>query len=214
MDKVLKLISKLYKELTKDWSVELKKINIYEDVNEIYSKHDTYHANCILSFIVFAYHRESQWLELHKDRLENKTKIMRTIVGDWAMSDEAFSETVKGNNSASNTVITWLLDYQKDWRWKQIELDFSYHAQIRDMTKNIKPEEDAKDALNKGKCIEEALKRRRQGEALLKEIQQEYMILDTIAKQENKPEPTKDIKGIMSWEDRIRDKNKNKEQKN
>jgi hypothetical protein len=206
MDKVLKLISKLSKDLNKDWSEDLKRINIYQDVDVLYSTYDMHHANCILAFIIFSFHSESERLELHKDRLENKTKIMCSLVGDWAMTIKEFKDSVDGNDKAANEVINWIFEYQKDWRWTQVELDFSYHAQIREMTKSISSTEDAKDALQKGKCIEEALKRRRQGEALLKEMQQDYMNLDTIAKQENRNEPTKEIKGIMSWEDHKRNK--------
>lgn len=208
MDKVLKLISKLKGSLQDNWEDNLRRINIYEDVNDVYSVHDNYHANCILTFIVFSYHNSSDWLELHKDRLENKTKIMSSIVGDWAMTDEVFKAVVEGKDKAANNVINWLMDYQKDWRWQQVELDFSYHAQIRELAKSIDENADPKDALAKGKCIEEALKRRRQGEALLKEMQQDYMVIDTIAKQEGRPQPTKDVKGFTSWEDHKRNKDK------
>jgi hypothetical protein len=189
------IISKI-KLLSSSWVDELELMNVYEDVEPLYNIKDKgYNPNVALAFIILSYDRRSEWIQIHKDRIENKTKIMQTIAGLSCMSVERYANIVKGKDDAANQVISWFLDYQKDWRWKTIVRCFEYHSTVMNMPQMGT----SKDTLDIGRCITEAVNKRKEGEKLWKEIKTEFVNLDTILEQEGKHKITENI-DFMSHE--------------
>src|SRR4051812_22638213 len=84
-NKILELIISLISDLESDWQEKMEQINIWEDVMQIYDSPGVSGnqrlGNEILAFTVMAYDNQSEWLEPHKDRWENKKKIMVRIAG-------------------------------------------------------------------------------------------------------------------------------------
>lgn len=205
MDKVITLITTLTNKLENDWKPQLEAINIYDDVAVLYENYDNYIANIMLAFIVFAYHKESPYLDLHKDRLDNKKGILQSLAGDAALDHEDLKKAISDEQAiAVGLVIDWLMEYLKDWRWKTIEACFTYHAKAMEMGKAASALEDPKVVKERGLLLNQGISARLQGEDLLKEIQIDYMPLDTIMELENKQKITKRLSGMASWEEALR----------
>lgn len=208
MNSLLEFIEDNKKNIDKCWEKKLISANVFEEqVDELYAcMRSKYEANVILSFIVFAYDHRSEWIEIHKDRFENKKKIMLSIAGISAMTNEKFKAAVERTDAAINKVIDWYIDFQKDWRWTTIVACFEYHSEVMQM----KPSSNAKlakETLDIGKCIDEAIKRRREGNKLWEEIKKEFVNLDSALDKEGVKKITERI-DFMSHEQFISKINK------
>lgn len=202
MDKLLTTIQSLKQDLEADWRNTLDNIGLWPSVQILYKDFTNWHANVILTFIVLAYHRESGWINLHKDRQENKDQIMLDIGGIGALQDEELEKACRGSCDTTMCVVRWLMDYQKDWRWLTIEQCFAFHSEIMHA-----PRSD--DHKKRGQAISEAIDKRREGDKLLKEIQQEFIAVDSILEAEGLPKITDEGSGPGSWEEFLR-RRKNK----
>lgn len=202
MDKLLTTIHSLKQDLEADWRNSLDNIGVWTSVQILYKEFTNWHANVILTFVVLAYHKDSGWINLHKDRQDNKEQIMQDIGGIGALLEEELEQACAGSCDTTMCVVRWLMDYQKDWRWLTIETCFAFHSRIMHAAGG---EDDRK----RGQAITEAIDKRREGEKLLKEVQQEFLSVDTILEAEGLPKLTEENSGPGSWEDYLR-KRKNR----
>ena len=214
LDKILHLIEKP----DEDWTAELKSINIYEDVASIYSKKwPTDFCNRIVAFIVLAYDNKSGWIELHKDRWDNKYKIASRLGLD--IKNKTVTAIIENSNFTVNDIVAWFVDYQTDWRWDAIVSCFEYASEMMRFAKTKTEQRVFQDQdeggkmvfnevdidklssgnMKKGQNIEAAISQRKRGEELLKEIEEEFVQLNTVMHKEGKRQPT-DLKHIESWE--------------
>lgn len=183
MSRLLDFVLDNKSKADKSWKKELQAMNVWDDVEDIYSfTKDNYNGNIILSFIALAYDAKSEYIEMHQDRLDNKIKIMQSLAGLSALTNDTLKAVVHNTEDVFSKVIDWFLESQKDWRWKTVVTCYEYHSVVMQM----KPSVSAKDTLEIGRCIDEAIKRRNQGDKLLKEMQTEFVNLDHALKKEGK----------------------------
>lgn len=218
MSKMLDTIIRLKQDLSSDWKPSLMDINVYDDIKKLYSlKWPTKFCNSVLAFIVMAYDNQSAWIEIHKDRWDNKYKIASRL--ELNIKDKKVKDIVENNNATVNGVVAWFMEYQKDWRWDSIMTYFEYHSEMmrfgsiktqeqivvgeeeggKKMLSDVSIDEMAKGNFRKGINIEKAVDMRRKGEELLEEIKREFVNVDTIMQREHKRNMT-DATDIESWE--------------
>lgn len=229
MSKVLDSILVLKSDMKASWTQELDRINVWEDFKVLYQQGWTAEfSNRIVAFIVMAYDNESGWIELHKDRIENKQKIMQRLGGN--LKDAVTREVIAGECDEVNQVVAWFIGYQQDWRWHTIMTCFQYHADMMRFanTKVATEVEDGEDEegkkkyryiaddkvattnIRKGEAIQKAIAQRREGEGMWKEIQKDFMQLDTVLEKEGKMKATDSV-DIMSHEKFIAERNKRRQ---
>lgn len=218
MSKLLDKIIKLKADLSADWKPALEDINVYEDIKKLYAmKWPTKFCNGVLAFIVMSYDNESGWIELHKDRWENKYKIASRL--ELNIKDKKVKDIVENNNTTVNNTVAWFMEYQKDWRWDSIMTYFEYHSEMmrfgsiktqeqivvgeeeggKKVLSDVSIDEQAKGNFRKGVNIEKAVEMRRKGEELLEEIRQQFVTVDTVMEKEGRRRMT-DSTNIESWE--------------
>jgi hypothetical protein len=204
-DKIIRAVYAHKDELESNWSIWQKEMNIFTDIQELYSEISIHDANAIFTFIVMAYHNESKWIDIHKDRLENKKKIMTTILGEWALGEELFADVIYGRYPVANTITNWLLDYLKDWRWTAIEALNTLQALSAESVRNSA---NVDDLLAKSKALSAGIKGRQESERLLSQIQEEFITTDHALEMEGQVKLSDRISGNTSWEEFIASKKK------
>jgi hypothetical protein len=223
MSKVLDVILELKEDLGTDWMPALKRINIWEDVSKLYTKRwSTAMCNGVLSFIILAYDNESGFIEMHKDRWENKYKIAERV--GLSKSDERVKKIVENNNATVNDVVSWFLDYQKTWEWDSILACWEYHSEMmrfartKTQDQTVVDNDEGGDKImadvdistltkgnkEKGLNIQTAIERRKEGDTMHEDLKRRYVNIDTALQKEGKRRMT-DATSIMSWEAYIQD---------
>lgn len=206
MSRILELILELKDRPESPWQDRLDRNNIWEDVKVLYNiQWSLKQSNITLAFIILAYDKKSPWLEIHKDRWENKRKIFTRLGGEI---NELTRKIIYNENEYVNQVVAWYYEYQKDWRWHSILTSFEYHAEMMRFAgfrtpeelheeiitqentakqiKSIPISELAKGNKEKGANIQQGIEARQKGEKMLEEIRHEYMTLDAISEKEGK----------------------------
>jgi hypothetical protein len=202
-DKILEKMYSLSHDLEADWTETLEDLNIYEDVAFIYNapgvEGDTRIGNTLLCFTVLAYDNKSKYLDPHKDRWENKKKILVSLDGLSAMTKEIYVFTLVNKHREAYMLADWYIKYQKDWRWDTIISNQEYHSMAQNMAN--KGAIDAQEAIQIGKMLEMSEARRRAADTLSNELRTEFLSLDTALQKEGRP-PISDIDtfNFMSFE--------------
>ena len=180
MDKLLKLINQLRKDLKGYWKTDLEDHGYWVHVKPLYDAYDNGTANVILAFTVLAYHKDSQLIEIHKDRLENTVDIMRHLVGEQVY-DEPYCKIARLDKKVQvlKDLSQWVIDYQKDYRWNAILASYAYYAYTTYMLNNMSSEEEPRRVKEIGLCAEVGEVRKAQADKMLRQIQEDYMVVDT-----------------------------------
>lgn len=200
MQKALELAKQIKSSLNKDWSNEFDSYNL-KLFNQAYSidasQKDT---NIIVCFIAYAYSPDSFWLDIHKDRLENKKVILNNLDAD--LNSELFQDILSNRHDTFNMCVFDFLEQLKDWRWRAIydlldysskmfrfatqetEAEKSYEkmnkdGEVKTITQDLDIDVISKVNKEKGILLEQAIAKRRQAETLLAEIQKDYVATDT-----------------------------------
>jgi hypothetical protein len=202
MSKVLDLILELKADLGSNWQTQLDRLGIWPEVKLLYTIGYTQKlSNTILAFIVLAYDNKSGWIELHKDRWENKRKIWKQLGGEI---NDVTRDIIHNDHVQVNEVVGWFFEYQKDWRWQSVLTCFDFHSEMmrfggfktvdeikedgkepgEKITKEVSTDKKAKGNLDKGGNIQKGIELRLKGEAMLEEIRKDYVVLDTVAEKE------------------------------
>lgn len=223
MSKILDLVLQHKQDLTSDWTEDLDKIGVLDEINFVYKQGWTIEeANRVLAFVILAYDNESGWIELHKNRLDNKRKIWNKLGG---VEDKFGNAIIESASLAAKDLRVWLMRHTRDWRWDTIMTCFDYHAEMMefggfktmDQLETIKYTESeggmqevkeyhsvsvdklSKGNLDKGSNIEKGIAMRQKGETLLEEIKKEFQQVDSVLEKEGKRKITA-ATDIMSWE--------------
>lgn len=179
-------------DLESDWTQQLEDMNIYDDVSFIYTapgiEGDTLLGNIVLCFTVLAYDNKSKFLEPHKDRWENKKKIMITLAGLSCMTIPLFVKVIDNGHKESFDLSKWYIEYQKDWRWKDIVSCMEYHSMAIQMSN--KGAIDAQEAVHIGKMKEISRRERKTGDEMMDELRTEFLNLDTVLEKEDREKVT------------------------
>lgn len=199
------MVFEMKKDLSKNHADIFEQYNIQKEVAPIYKipKSSIKANNIILCFIILAYDNESKWLEIHKDRYQNKLKIMTDLGGDVKKSP--YKEVVTGNSRPVQEVLLWFLTSIIDWRWNSIFTYFDAHSQmmlqagaktIEEFTTkdekgnnkitNVDVKELIETNIKKTQLITKAHEMRQAGEAMLRDIQKELVNVDTVLNKEGR----------------------------
>lgn len=210
--KVLDFIDKNLKNLEGNWRDGLESLNIWEEVSTLYY-HTTDHvkaikiteleANTALAFIVKSYDMHSLWLEPHKDRFDNKVKIITRLAGPAALTNSFYNEMVYCQDEACNDVIDWYINYQRDSRWNKIISNKEFASQATALARSGMG--NAKGGVDIGNMLKIADDRDVAADKLWDILRTEFLNLDKILEKEKKPEATSmEPTNFMSHEGYIR----------
>jgi hypothetical protein len=111
----------LAKKIQED--LEENPLDILEEQNlkEIFSpilrlNHTILKINATIAYIILAYSNGSPWLDLNKDRLQNKIRILE---GMGIEIDEYFQSVIDCENNIVNSVVGEYLQEQASWEFQQ-----------------------------------------------------------------------------------------------
>jgi hypothetical protein len=214
-NRILDLVKELHTNLESNWRLRFEELNIWERVHDLYFEYDKELkkmkprfggqmriSNTIFSYIVFAYHNSSKWLDLHKDRNDNKNEIMASLAGISYQTEDAYCKAIIGIDEPFNSIIEWVIDMQMDRRWKQIMADFEYHSNAQNISKFARG---AKDMTDAGRMLSLAEVRLESATKLLEILRNENVKLDSALTKENRNKLTERTNSnFMSWENFIR----------
>jgi hypothetical protein len=204
-NKLLEKIHELLPVVDSDWKPHLDRLGIWGNVFNLYAEApDGPTANKLLAFIVLAYNYQSEMIELSKDRLEVKRRIMIRVAGLSYTESKILADAAVGLNTVVNKVAAWHVEEQKDWRWGDIISKIEYHSRVNaDVSLELDLDSDG------AKKLEAATKLRRDAAIMWDEIRREFLPLDNALTAEGKPKITDNIKvsDFTSWEGYIRQKN-------
>lgn len=202
MDKVLEKIYELLPTMDSDWKTHLDRLGIWDRVSILYSEaNNGPEANRLLAFIVLAYHYRSDMIEIAKDRLEVKRKIMIRVAGLGFKDSKILSDAAVGLSAVSNKVSAWFVDEQKDWRWGDIISKIELHSRtIASISHELEPDDSSI------KRLDGSTKLRKDADAMWNEIRREFLPLDNALTAEGKPKitDTLSVKDFTSWESYVR----------
>jgi len=207
--RVLQKILELKKRPEILWIDELYKLNIWDDLEPFYKEiNDHKIANTILAFIVLSYDASSEYLELTRDRIENKRKIMMHLAGPDCFSRELYLNAVIGDEGGIlDRTIEWYVNRQTDWRWKTIIGNIEFHSRAYALSNGSTSVSDMKDS---GATLTVADQRRERADQLIETIRKEFVELDDALEKEGRTKITERLKNdYSSWELFVL-KNKNK----
>jgi hypothetical protein len=208
MQKAIEIVKKISKQPDKNWLNELENINLHKIFYPVYLlTHDIVTLNTIVVFIVYAYDNDSGWIDLKKDRVENKKDILIGLGVNY--EEEVYQTLINAESDEFQQVISDYLKAITTWKWKTIMSCFDFHAiniqKANSATKSTDELEAAKINKAKGELLKEAIRQRDVGEQLLKEIKSEYVKTDRATQQDFSFEMTDEHKiNSESWRDFIR----------
>jgi len=189
--------------------------------------------NIIVCFIIYAYSPESLWLDLRKDRLENKTRILTNLEAE--INAKIFKETLNNSNEKIGIAIFNFLEDIKDWRWRQIFglLDYASrvlsialrkteeeksweeidsNSQKQTLTEDVDIEKILKSEKDKGALMDMAEEKRRKADKLIEEIRKDFVATDHATLQDFgfMMSETSKKSDILSWSQFIKERNERK----
>lgn len=236
MQKALEISKKIIASHSEDNAlVILEEINLHITFREIYRLNVTLSkANLIVAFIIMAYDPDSGWIDIRKDRYENKCTILKSLNCD--ISDPIFQSILQNENEkVNNVILTYLIDLT-DWRWHTIYTLLDYHSNIIRFVNQKTATEKSTDVLNKemekqtlveeydvdviakvskqkGELLEQAIQKRKKADELLSEIKKDFVSSDVAVQADfgfSYTDTAKKKVDIMSWRSYIKDKNERK----
>lgn len=207
--RILQKIEVLRKDMEANWTAELERLNVWNDVDEFY--YDIMHgnedqrwvANTIFAFVVLAYHASSDWLQITGDRLENKKKIMKSLAGiSWqtnvVLVDAVLGDSTDNNHGRIDKLIEWFINDQKDWRWSEIISNKEFYSKANILAQGANSIKDMKEA---GQMKDSARLLNEKADQYLDAIRKEYVDLDSALKKEGKVMITERLANDKSsWE--------------
>lgn len=201
--KILEFIYSNHRRLEADWQKDLEDLNIYDDIEHIYKAKgidgDARIGNIVLAFTILAYDNSSRFLEPHKNRRENKEKILVTLAGVGALAIKLYQDIIDNKHEGAFNLAEWYVKYQKDWRWTDAIAAIEYHSMGTNMSN--KGAIDADEAYKLGKVLDSATQQRRKADLLIDELRTEFLNLDTVLEKEGRAKVT-DLAAVnfMSYE--------------
>jgi uncharacterized protein YlbG (UPF0298 family) len=231
MQKALELAKSIGKDLQKNWSEELDEFNLTSIFSPVYNSVELIHdKNTIVCYIVHAYNPDSFWLDLKKDRTDNKIKILNSLGAD--VSRDLYQNVMNGKHESVNISIFSFLEELKDWRWRSIFDLLEYASRMSrfaaveteeekkfqkvnkegesvEYTKEVDIEVITKVNKEKGNLIQQSIKARENADLLLEQIRKEFVATDNAVQQDFNFSftGTSKKKDVLSWRDFIKDRN-------
>ena len=226
MQQSIELAKKITKDYSKDWSSEIEDAGLHKVFQPVYGlKQPIEVRNKIVCFIIYSMSPDSGWLDLKKDRYENKKKILSHLDAD--VSKKIFLDVLEKRNEMVSIATFNFLEELKDWRWGAVYDYYDFSARLfrfasekteeeKVSEKKIKGSKDgekeiiteglgieivAKIEAQKGLLLGDAVKKRREGDALLAEIEKDFVTTDHATQSDYsfKFSDTSKKKDVLSW---------------
>lgn len=204
MGKPVDLAKLIQTNFEKDWSEEIKEYGFQEIFLSIYNTSAGIEdKNKLACYTIHAYHPDSLWLDLKKDRIDNKIKILSHLGADH--KSELYKNILDNRHEKVNIAIFNFLEELKDWRWRSI-FDYLEHAsRMSRFALTVTPEEKQYDEQDKegnkqtlkedidikvivsvnkekGNLINQSVEARKEADKLLEAIRKEYVATDSATK--------------------------------
>lgn len=233
MNKAIQLSQLVKKELSKDWSEELEIYSLHKIFESVYSLEESFKdKNTIVCFIIYSYSPDSLWLDLNKDRFDNKKQILNNL-GVINFDTGLYYDIINNKNELVGISIFNFLEQLKNWKWNTVFdlLDFSSKmakfstqeteeeksydktnkksGETTTVTQDIPIEVISKVNKEKGYLLDQSIAKRIQADNLLKEIRTEFVKTDEATQSDFSFMFTETAKkkNILSWSEFIEDKN-------
>lgn len=233
MIKYINVCKKIAKNLTESGFPLLKEVNLHAIFEPIYDMDiPLKRMNSITCLIIFGYDPDSGWLDLKRDRHENKLRILEGL----GQHPSEFESVLSGKDEKINDVIFNYLLSLTDWRWQSVFSMLEYHSktirfvnkkteselstdkldkegQLQTLTEELAEDTIAKVTKTKGELLELAMNRRRQADELISEIRKDFVGTDSATQVDFGfmfSETSKQKSDIMSWRSWIRERNEKK----
>lgn len=229
MKKAIELAKKMQDNLSDNWSEQIEEYGLDHIFLPVYNGPERIKdKNTIICYIIHAYNPDSFWLDLRKDRIDNKKRILAHLGAD--IKSELYKGIIANKNEIANISIFNFLEELKDWRWRSVfdlieyasrmsrfaAMETSDEKQYEKTSKDgqiqkYKEEVDIKVIVNvnkgKGELIEQSIEARRNANKMLDEIQKEYVTTDNATQQDFGFSFTETAKkrDILSWRHFIKD---------
>lgn len=233
MQKALSLVAQIRKNIDKGWQNEIEEYGLHHIFLPIYKMNDATleDMNIIICYIIYAYSPDSLWLDLKKDRIEVKKRILHNLNAD--ISKKIFRDII--NNSIPDTIGTSIfsfLEELKDWRWKVVFDLLEYSAR---MSRFANAETSAEKTKKKGKgdneveiiapvdidiiskvnkekgqLLQMSIDKRQQADTMINEIRRDFVASDNAVQSDFNFQFSETAKkrDIMSWSYFIRNDKK------
>jgi len=235
MTKAIELSKKVIKDFSNDWLQELENNNLHFTFGAIYNipSLEIEDKNRIICYIILAYSPESLWLDLQRDRHDNKKRILDNLGAN--INEPIYKSIFTDSNDIIGMCVFNYLDSLKDWRWPAIFnlLDFSSKmqrfasketesekswdeltkdGQKQTLTEDLDIEKVVKVNKQKGELLQLAIQNREKAESLLEQIRKDYLNTDVAVKSDFGFSFTDTAKkrDILSWRTFIKELNSKK----
>jgi hypothetical protein len=223
MQKAIEIAKKIKQDLTANYSEMLEEYGLHDIFSPVYSSQNSNaNKNKIVCYIIHAYNPESNWLDLRKDRMDNKVSILSFLDAD--PKSELFKRILENKDSNTNESVFMFLEELKDWRWRSVFDLLEYAARMsrfasmetedekkyekvdktgnkHTVTEEVAIETIVKVNNQKGDLITKSLDARRKAMQLIEEISKEFVATEDAVQKDfdfSFTETTKS-KDILSW---------------
>lgn len=229
MQKAIELARLIGKDLKKNWEEQLEEYNLTRIFSSVYNTAETLEdKNKIICYIIHAYNPDSFWLDMNKDRTDNKIKILNSLDADT--KSELYQNIINGKYESVNISIFSFLEELKDWRWRSIfdlleyasrmsrfaametsdEKEYEKVAKdgaVQKYTEEVSIETITKVNKEKGNLIHQSIAAREKADMLLAQIRKEFAVTDDAVQQDFNFSFTETAKkrDILSWREFIKD---------
>lgn len=201
MQKAIELAKKIRKNLDADWTSDIEEINFHSVFGAIYTINTIQieDKNRLICLIIYAYDPESPWLNLEKDRFDNKLKMIDSLGGDSNLP--IYQNFLYIGNEIINMCTFNFLEELKTWEWiaifnlldyaskmqrfatEETEAEKSYQKMdkegaVKTITSEVDIETISKVNKEKGLLLDQSIAKRRQADILLDEIRKKFVGTD------------------------------------
>mgnify|MGYP000897748083 CR=1 FL=1 len=228
MEKATALAKEIRKDLLQDYEEKIKDFGLWDVFCHIYeSQEKIADKNRLVCYVNYAYNPESYWLDLKKDRIDNKTRILVNLEAD--IKSDLYKNLLKEKHEPAIRSVFAFLEELKDWRWKAVYdyLDYASRmsrfasnetdeekeyekvakdGQIQKYKEEIDIEVIAKVNKQKGELLNQAHKAREKAEEIIREIRKDFAATDDATQSDFgfSFSDTSKKKNILSWREFIR----------
>ena len=235
MPRAIEIAKQISSDLSADHTELLHDNNLFSIFGSVYSlPEETFKTkNIIVCFIAYAYSPDSLWLDLKKDRFDNKKDILSNLGAE--VNAKIFKEVLNSSNENVGISVFNFLEDLKDWRWRHVFdlLDYASRVlaiarrktddertweevdknqQKHTLTEEIDVEKILKSEKEKGALMDLAEEKRRKADKFIDEIRKDFVATDHATQQDFgfMMSETAKKKDILSWSEFIKERNERK----
>lgn len=233
MIKYIDICKKIAKNPTESGFPLLKEVNLHTVFEPIYDMDISLkRMNTLVCYCVLAYDPDSAWLDLKKDRYENKVRIIEGLDGRVP----EYEKIINGQDEEINDIVFNYLIALTDWRFSTVFTLLDYHSKMMRFVQDKVDSEKSTDAFNKdgqkvtltedvdmdkltkinkqkGELLEQAINARKRADDLLGEIRKDMVATDTATQNDFGfmfSDRAKERVDILSWRQFIKNRNDKK----